>query len=80
MVPIWGRQDPGGSHVGPMNLAIRVHISFAIFTDIVCLLTHWGRVTHISVGKQTIIGSDNGLSRGRQQTIIWTNTEEFIEP
>ena len=20
--PIWGRQDPGGSHVGPMNLAI----------------------------------------------------------
>ena len=23
MGPIWGRQDPGGSHVGPMNLAIR---------------------------------------------------------
>ena len=21
MVPIWGRQDPGGPHVGPMNLA-----------------------------------------------------------
>ena len=21
--PIWGRQDPGGPHVGPMNLAIR---------------------------------------------------------
>ena len=20
---IWGRQDPGGPHVGPMNLAIR---------------------------------------------------------
>ena len=20
--PIWGRQDPGGSHVGPMNVAI----------------------------------------------------------
>ena len=20
--PIWGRQDPGGSHIGPMNLAI----------------------------------------------------------
>ena len=26
------------------------------------LLTHWGRVTHICVGKLTIIGSDNGLS------------------
>ena len=22
MGPIWGRQDPGGPHVGPMNLAI----------------------------------------------------------
>ena len=23
MGPTWGRQDPGGLHVGPMNLAIR---------------------------------------------------------
>ena len=37
------------------------------------LLTHWGRVTHICVGKQTNIGSDNGLSPGRRQAIIWTN-------
>ena len=37
------------------------------------LLTHWGRVTHICVGKLTIIGSDNGLSPGRRQAIIWTN-------
>ena len=36
-------------------------------------LTHWGRVTHICVGKTTIIGSDNGLSPGRRQAIIWTN-------
>ena len=36
-------------------------------------LTHWGRVTHISVSKLTTIGSDNGLSPGRRQTIIWTN-------
>ena len=35
--------------------------------------THWGRVTHICVGKLTIIGSDNGLSPERRQTIIWTN-------
>ena len=34
------------------------------------LLTHWGRVTH---SKLTIIGSDNGLSPGRGQAIIWTN-------
>ena len=36
-------------------------------------LTHWGRVTHICVGKLTIIGSDNELSTGRHQVIIWTN-------
>ena len=34
---------------------------------------HWGRVTHICVGKLTIIGSDNGLSPRRRQAIIWTS-------
>ena len=28
---------------------------------------------HICVSKLTIIGSDNGLSPGRRQAIIWTN-------
>ena len=36
-------------------------------------LTHWGGVTHKCVSKLTIIGSDNGLSPGRRQAIIWTN-------
>ena len=36
-------------------------------------LTHWGRVTHICVSKVTIIVSDNGLSPGRRQAIIWNN-------
>ena len=31
-------------------------------------------MTHICVGKLTIIGSDNGLSPGRRQAIIWTNS------
>ena len=30
-------------------------------------------MTHIWVGNLTIIGSDNGLSPGRRQAIIWTN-------
>ena len=30
-------------------------------------------MTHICVGKLTIIGSDNGLSPGRRQAIIWIN-------
>ena len=37
------------------------------------VLSHWGQVTHICVGKLTIIGSDNGLSPGQRQAIIWTN-------
>ena len=37
------------------------------------LLTHWGRVTHICVIDLTIIGSNDGLSPGRRQAIIWTN-------
>ena len=36
-------------------------------------LTHWGQVMHKCVSKLTIIGSDNGLSPGRRQAIIWTN-------
>ena len=29
---------------------------------------------HIFISNLTIIGSDNGLSPGRRQAIIWTNT------
>ena len=38
-----------------------------------CLGINQGRVTHICVNKLTGIGSDNGLSPGRRQAIIWTN-------
>ena len=38
-------------------------------------------MTHICVGKLTIIGSDNGLSSGWHQAIIWTNARILlIEP
>ena len=30
-------------------------------------------MTHICVSKLTIIGSDNGLSPGQRQAIIWSN-------
>ena len=36
-------------------------------------LTHWGRATHICVSKLTSIASDNGLSPGRRQAIIWNH-------
>ena len=35
-------------------------------------------MTHICVGKLTIIGSDNGLSPGRRQAIIWTNAGTLL--
>ena len=41
-------------------------------------LTHWGRVTHICVSKLSILGSDNGLSPGRRQAIIWTNARVLL--
>ena len=41
--------------------------------DFSMVLIHWGRLTHICVSNQTNIGSDNGLSPGRRQTIVWNN-------
>ena len=34
MGPIWGRQDPGGPHVGPMNLAIwdSIDLYFSVYS------------------------------------------------
>ena len=31
-------------------------------------------MTHTCVGNVTIVGSDNGLSPGRRQAIIWTTS------
>ena len=35
-------------------------------------------MTHICVSDLTITGSDNGLSPGRRQVIIWTNAELLL--
>ena len=49
------------------------NIQSAIVLFMATCLTHWGRVTHRCVSKLIIIGSDNWLSPGRHQAIIWTN-------
>ena len=36
-------------------------------------LTHWPLVSHISISKLTVIGSDNGLLPVQHQAIIWTS-------
>ena len=48
-------------------------LKFGLLCVLVTSLTHWGRVTHLCVSKLTINDSDNGLSPGRRQVIIWTN-------
>ena len=52
------------------ELSVQVSMPVWVYWN---LLTHWGRVTHICVGKLTNIGSANGLSSERRQAIIWTN-------
>ena len=64
-------------HQDPLLVSFNCHNYYALVCrhsfDSTTLLTHWGRVTHICVGNLIIIGSDNGLSPGRRQAIIWTN-------
>ena len=59
-----------------MNISwvyILIYLKHIIWRSASHKLTHWGRVTHICVDNLTIIVSDNGLSPGRRQAIIWTN-------
>ena len=65
--PVWG--ETTGS---PVDSHHKWPIMLNCYVFFVKLLTHWGRVTHICVDNLTIIGSDNGLSPGRRQAIIWT--------
>ena len=50
----------------------RIYASFGL-NELTPILTHWGRTTYICVSKLTITASDNGLSPGWRQTIIWNN-------
>ena len=55
------------------SLEIWTENNIDLFPRIFLCLTHWGRVAHICVSKINIIGSDNGLSPGRLQAIIYLN-------
>ena len=60
-------------HIQDVNCVITYVLNITICHEHIMSSTHWGRVTHICVSKITTIGSDNGLSPGRRQAIIWTN-------
>ena len=73
LVQIMAWNQPGDKPLSePMRVRLLTHI-YVTRPQWVKGLTHWGRVTHICIVKLTIIGSDNGLSPGRRQAIIWTN-------
>ena len=68
-------------HCNPCLLWQSNWFGMNVWQDLEMCWTHWGRVTHICVNKQTIIVSDNGLSPGRRQAIIWNNVGLLlIEP
>ena len=60
----------GGPHLDSPSLH---PVTVKLSAGFLFILTHWGWVTHTCVSKLTIIDSDNGLSPGRRQAIIWTN-------
>ena len=61
-----------------LPISIRVALSEVVQSFDGHQLIHWGQVMHRCVSKLTSIGSDNGLSPGRHQAIIWTNAEILL--
>ena len=47
MGPVWGRQDPGGPHVGPMNLAIWDYTQYCTRYGNACKNTKPNRRSHL---------------------------------
>ena len=78
---VWGISDGSiDALVALVNTAAENASGWLVFiwTNTGLLLTHWGRVMHICISKLAIIGSDNGLSPGQCQAIIWTNAEILL--
>ena len=75
----WKCKEPGSRRIGFNIIHTKRYVPDINSVVFDCLkisfnrLTHWGQVTYICVSNLTIIGSDNGLSLGRCQAIIWTN-------
>ena len=69
------------SAVQQWNLIILSYKRMVIWWDDMRWLSHWGWVMLTCICKLTSIGSDNGLSPGWRQAIIWTNAAILlIEP
>ena len=73
MGPIWGRQDPGGSHVGPMNFAIwdflwvRREKPYDVMTGVV----------HLILPVHSLHSDINSLKPSDAYMRLWTNHHWF---
>ena len=74
----WGHLDDGTGKMCP-GQAIKYRkmccsfLCYALKIIALILITPCGLVTHTCIGNLTIVGSNNGLSPGWCQAIIWTN-------
>ena len=76
---IWARIRRVGEVFFPAAIPTIIMVRRLITWYFLCWwLTYWGWVTRICVNKLTITGSDNGLSPGRRQDIIWTNARILL--
>ena len=64
---------PGHTELKPPPVIGTLLVGYLHSSHNAPMLTHWGWVMHKCVSKLSIIGSDNGLSPGSRQAIIWTN-------
>ena len=67
MGPRWGRQDPGGAHVGPMNLAIWVEF-------FVC-----SPVLHPYIGICLIHVDDDKMNKQINHNAVCEDFHDYVE-
>ena len=68
MGPTWGRQDPGGPHVGPMNLAIRDVI---LLLNIVSKHSKTGGILNIEIWSPTVLLLGHFSRRKWIEVFVW---------
>ena len=75
--PIWGLQDPGGPHVGPMNFAIWGSSKFLDETLLFGIYSHVSTPVHYRrlMAKEHFFIGSGGLTPNRQQVIAQTRND-----
>ena len=61
MGPIWGRQDPGGPHIGPMNFPIWGTLTAQLVCGVSMGTQRWssdGRIPNITLHLDKLIKTD----------------------